>query len=91
MGYYPEATTAKGLAAASFGLGIFSLLTSWLFPFGVLLGAAGILAGLIGGGLGLRTGIRGEWFAPGGLLMSAAGLGVSLALGWGTYLRVFGL
>jgi hypothetical protein len=79
------------LAAASFGLGTFSLLTSWLFPFGLLLGAAGVVAGVAAGVLGFRAGDTGEWFALGGLLMSAAGLGVSVALGWGTYLRVFGV
>lgn len=91
MTHYPKETTARGLAVASFGLGTFSLLTSWLFPFGLLLGAAGVLVGLTGGLLGLRAGNRDEWFAPGGLLMSGGGLSVSLFLGWGTYSRVFGL
>jgi len=87
MDAHTETTEARGISAAAFGLGLFSALTFWWFPFGVILGAAGLVLGLLGRALAPR-----DWrVALGGAALSAVGLGAGLASGWGTYVRLFGL
>lgn len=91
MDSHGEFTRLRGLAMASAGLGFLSLVLFWCFPFGFVLSVSGLLVGAVCWALGVRGGARGERFSMGGVVLSAAGLGVNLAMGWGTYLRVFGL
>jgi len=83
--------TGRGLAAAAGGLGYFSLLLSWWFPFGLLLGCVGVLLGVISIVLLFRDRGRPRRAAVFGIVLPAVGASLCAALGWGTYLRVFGM
>ncbi len=82
-----EPTTARALGAAGLALGLFALAVAWWFPFGLILAAAGLPLGLIG----CAARPRGDRIAPLGTAVCAAALGATLFLGWGTYVRLFGL
>ena len=90
MDPYAEYTRRRGLAMASAGLGFLSLILFWWFPFGVMLGVAGLVFGGLCWAAGIRGGARGERYSLGGLIMSGAGLSIGLAVGCGTFIRVFG-
>jgi hypothetical protein len=87
---YAAHTRLRGLAVAAAGLGFLSLVLFWWFPIGAVLGVAGLISGSVCWTAGIRGGARGERYSLGGLILSGAGLGVSLAVGCGTFYRVFG-
>ncbi len=53
-------TTRRGLATASFCLGIWSCLTFWWYPFGLMMGTAGLFLGVLSLAMGWRAGKDGE-------------------------------
>jgi len=61
----------RGVAVASFGIGFFSMLVFWLFPFGFTLACFGFTLGLICNLFGLKGGMKGENFALLGMACSA--------------------
>jgi hypothetical protein len=91
MDEFAEARPLRALAVASLSLGLLSLLLFWWFPFGLILSAAGLVLGLFCWAVGVHGGALGERFGLGGVILCAASVAIGLALGWGTYVRLWGL
>jgi hypothetical protein len=70
---------AGGVAGASIGLGFFSSIVFWWYPFGPILATVGLVLGLISLARGVR-GPRGENFALAGTALCAASLTFSFTL-----------
>ena len=70
---------AGGMAGASIGLGFFSSIVFWWYPFGPILAAVGLVLGLITMIRGVR-GPRGENFPLIGVAICATSLAVSFTL-----------
>jgi hypothetical protein len=68
----------RGVAAASFAFGFFSLVVFWWWPFAVSLSTAGIVLGVAAYLCGARTERRGLLYAAGGAALSAFNLSVIL-------------
>lgn len=91
MDHAPHATTAAtttgrpfsavsgGIAAASIGLGFFSSIVFWWFPFGPILAAVGLVLATISLIRNVR-GPRGENFALAGAIICSISLSVSFTL-----------
>ncbi len=83
----PTATATKpivapiggGLAGASIGLGFFSMLVFWWFPFSPILSSVGLMLGLISLYRGAR-GPRGENFALAGVALCTVSLSMTITL-----------
>lgn len=75
-----DSYVARGLAAASVGLGFFSAVIFFWTPFTSLLASVGLLLGLISVARGVKGGLRGENYAMVGTLLCAASLGISVTL-----------
>jgi hypothetical protein len=76
-------TTRRGIATASFSLGLWGALVFWWYPFGMLLAALGVVFGLIALALGFRArvgGREGENLALVGVLTGSVGVGLSLSV-----------
>jgi len=58
-----EFPPVNGVAVASVGLGFFSMLVFWWFPFGLILSTAGLVIGSSCLALKIRGGRNGENFA----------------------------
>lgn len=67
------------MSGASIGLGFFSMVVFWWYPFSPILATVGLVLGLIGLGRGAR-GPRGENFAFGGVCLCATSLGITVTL-----------
>ncbi len=67
------------MAAASIGLGFWSSIVFWWYPFGGILATVGLVLGLISMARGVR-GPRGENFALIGVLLCSLTLSVTLTL-----------
>jgi hypothetical protein len=68
--------TVRGIAVASIGLGFFSMIVFWWYPFGWMLSTVGLVLGVTSLVLGIRGGYRGE---------NLAIIGTSFcAISWGT-------
>ena len=80
----------RGLAVASFGIGLFSLLTFWWFPFGLCLGLLAATLGSTAIGLGVRTVDKGLYFAVGGIALANAAIGHALLAGKLTFIFFLG-
>lgn len=80
----------RGLAVASFGIGLFSLFTFWWFPFGLCLGLLATAIGSTAIALGVRTVEKGLYFAAGGILLANAAIGHALFAGKLTFLFFIG-
>jgi hypothetical protein len=70
---------AGGMAGASIGIGCFSCIVFWWYPFGPILAAVGLIFGLISLIRGVR-GPRGENFAFLGTAICAGSLSFSFTL-----------
>ena len=71
---------ARGMAAASVGLGVFSSIIFFWTPFTSLLSSVGLVLGLISVFRGVKGGLRGENYAMVGTLMCAASLSITVTL-----------
>ncbi len=76
------APVAGGMAGASIGLGFFSLLVFWWYPFSPIIATVGLSLGLICLTRGDR-GPRGENFPLGGVALCATSLAMTLTLNYG--------
>jgi hypothetical protein len=70
-----------GMAGASIGIGYFSLVVFWWYPFSPIIAAVGLVLGLVGLARGVR-GPRGENFAFGGTALCATSLAITLTLNY---------
>lgn len=70
---------AGGMSAASIGLGFFSLVVFWWYPFSPILSTVGLILGTISLARGAR-GPRGENFALAGAALCATSLSVTVTL-----------
>ena len=73
------ATTRRGLATASFSLGLWGTLVFWWYPFGSVIAFVGLLLGLGTLAAGIRAGKDGEDLALGGVLLGSTGVGFGVA------------
>ncbi len=71
---------ARGMAAASVGMGFFSAVVFFWTPFTSLLASVGLLLGVISVARGVKGGLRGENYAMVGTLLCAASLSISVTL-----------
>ena len=70
-------TTRRGIATASFALGLWGLLVFWWYPFGMMLATVGLVLGVISLAFGVRVpsgGGRGEPLGVAGVGTSALAL-----------------
>lgn len=67
-------TTLRGMATASFCLGLWSCLTFWWYPFGLWVAAVAVVLGLVALAMGVRGGRNGENLALGGVLLGAVAI-----------------
>lgn len=75
-----DSHVARGMVAASIGLGFFSSVIFFWTPFTSLLASVGLILGLISLARGVKGGLRGENYAMVGTLLCAASLSVSVTL-----------
>lgn len=75
-----DSYVARGMAAASIGLGFFSAVIFFWTPFTSLLSTVGLILGLICLARGVKGGLRGENYAMVGTLLCAASLGITVTL-----------
>ena len=75
-----DSHVARGLAAASIGLGFFSAVIFFWTPFTSLLATVGLCLGLFSLARGVKGGLRGENYAMVGTLLCAASIGISVTL-----------
>jgi hypothetical protein len=68
------------MAAASVGMGFFSVCVFWWTPFSGILATVGFLLGLISVVRGVKGGLRGENYAMVGTLLCGASLSIALTL-----------
>jgi hypothetical protein len=87
---WTERAPSRGLAAASVGLGFFSLVVFWWFPFGLFLSIVGLALGLVCMALGIRGGLRGENLALVGTMLSGSGLVVIMTVARGARMIIGG-
>lgn len=71
---------ARGVAAASVGLGFFSAVVFWWTPFSGILSAVGFTLGLISLVRGVKGGLRGENYAAVGTLLCATVFTIAVTL-----------
>jgi hypothetical protein len=73
------APISGGLAGASIGLGFFSAVVFWWFPFSPILSSVGLILGIVSLIRGVR-GPRGENFALAGTCICATSLTLTITL-----------
>ena len=78
-----DSYVARGMAAASVGLGFFSAVIFFWTPFSSLLASVGFVLGLISVLRGVKGGLRGENYAMVGTLLCAASLSITVTLNQG--------
>lgn len=78
-----DSYVARGMAAASVGLGFFSSVIFFWTPFTSLLASVGLLLGLISLARGVKGGLRGENYAMVGTILCATSLSISVTLNQG--------
>jgi hypothetical protein len=81
-----NATWSEEASVASSAFGVLSLVMSWLFPLGPVLGAAGLVAGVLGWFRGDRSGR-----AAVGVALAGTGIAVGLLAAWGSWVRLFSI
>lgn len=74
------ATTQRGLATASFSLGMWGLLVFWWYPFGMTIATIGVLLGLATLAFGVRAGKDGENLAAFGIFLGSAAIGLAISV-----------
>lgn len=75
-----DSHVARGMAAASVGLGFFSAVVFFWTPFSSMLSSVGLVLGLISVLRGVKGGLRGENYAMVGTILCATSLGLTLTL-----------
>ena len=75
-----DSYVARGMAAASVGMGFFSAVIFFWTPFTSLLSSVGLILGLISVARGVKGGLRGENYAMVGTLLCATSLTISVTL-----------
>ncbi len=75
------ATTRRGVATASFCLGLWGTLVFWWYPFGMAITGMALVLGLIALAMGIKAGKDGENLALYGVGLAVVGQG----LAWGSY------
>ena len=75
------ATTRRGIATASFCLGLWGTLVFWWYPFGMAITGMALVLGLLSLALGIRAGKDGENLALYGVGLALTGQG----LAWASY------
>jgi hypothetical protein len=75
-----DSHVARGMAAASVGLGFFSAVIFFWTPFTSLLSSVGLILGLISVCRGVKGGLRGENYAMVGTLLCATSLSITVTL-----------
>ncbi len=68
------------MAAASVGMGFFSMVVFFWTPFSSMLSSVGFLLGLISVLRGVKGGLRGENYAMVGTILCATSLSITLSL-----------
>lgn len=76
----------RGLPVASCGLGFFSMVVFWWFPFGMMLATGSIILGAISLLLGIKGSTLGQNLALIGLSFGMTGLGTGVILYRGLHL-----
>jgi hypothetical protein len=71
-------TTKRGIATASFTLGLWGLLVFWWYPFGMLMASVGIICGIVTQLMGIRAGKDGENLALVGIFLGCCSLGFAI-------------
>ncbi len=74
---------ARGLAAASVGLGFFSGVVFWWIPFSGMLAAVGFVLAVISLLRGVKGGLRGENYAAVGFFLCGAVFTIAIVLNQG--------
>jgi hypothetical protein len=85
MGQKNLAAPMRGVAVAPVGLGFFSLLVYWWFPFPLILAGAGLVIGLVSLAMGNKGGPRGENYAAIGTGLCALSITIVLTLNYGIH------
>jgi len=75
----PATRLVRGLSISAVTLGFLGLAFCWLPPLGIVLSAAGVLAGLVGCIVATRRRHSFQW-SLGGLLLSVIALGLNFYL-----------
>ncbi len=75
-----DSYVARGMAAASVGMGFFSACVFWWTAFSGIVATVGFCLGVISVVRGVKGGLRGENYAMVGTLLCAASLGIGLTL-----------
>jgi hypothetical protein len=75
-----NATTRRGIAAASCCFGVWTMLTFWWYPYGPMLATVGLVLGLIALAKNWRGGIDGDNLALYGVVLNAINIGNALAV-----------
>lgn len=78
-----DSYVARGVAAASVGLGFFSACVFWWIPFSGILSSVGLILGIISLCRGVKGGLRGENYALVGTLLCATVLTIAIVLNQG--------
>ena len=74
---------ARGMAAASVGMGFFSAVVFFWTPFSSILSSVGLVLGLISVLRGVKGGLRGENYAMVGTILCATSLSLTVTLALG--------
>ena len=75
-----DSYVARGMAAASVGLGFFAGVVFWWTPFSGMLSGVGLVLGLISLFRGVKGGLRGENYAMVGTLLCATVFAIAITL-----------
>lgn len=75
-----DSYVARGVAAASVGMGFFAACVFWWVPFSGILASVGLTFGLVSLARGVKGGLRGENYAMVGTLLCATVLGIGITL-----------
>lgn len=78
-----DSHVARGMAAASVGMGFFSAVVFFWTPFSSMLSGVGLALGLISVLRGVKGGLRGENYAMVGTLLCATSLSLTVTLSQG--------
>ena len=70
----------RGVAVASVGLGFWSLLVFWWYPYGLIISSVGLLLGLTCLALKVRGGLHGENLALIGTTLCSFSIGIIITL-----------
>ncbi len=73
-----RSTTKRGISTSAFTLGFWSLLTFWMYPFGLIMSFIALTLGVISITLGWRAGKDGEHLAWLGVFFALTAQGLAI-------------